>query len=147
MPMPTRLLVVMTLLTALALFGPAPGAAEPPTLAVVQDRVYRADVYLAVDALVQNLSSRGTEAVEVSVEFYNFFDELISVEHTLVAPTRLGPSQVGALRVVTLAHEALRKVQYRFTWRQDGEQLQAVERRHIWAMGAPTRKAGPERGH
>jgi hypothetical protein len=143
--MPSRLRSVVTLLAVLALLRPAPGGAEPPTIAVVQDRVYRADVYLAIDALVQNVSARGTEAVEVSVEFYNFFDELISVEHTLVAPTRLGPSQVGALRVVTLHHEALRKVQYRFTWRQDGEQRQAVERRLIWAMGAPTRLAGPSR--
>lgn len=143
--MPSRRLAVVMTLLALAALHPAPGRAEPPTIAVVQDRVYRADVYVAIDALVQNVSTRGTDAIEVSVEFYNFFDELISVEHTVVAPAWLGPSQVGALRVVTLHHEALRKVRYRFTWRQDGEQRQTVERRHIWAMGAPTRQAGPGR--
>ena len=144
--MPSRLLHFVGLLVALTMLDPAPGVAQQPTLVVVQDRVYRADVYLAVDALVQNTSSGRTDAVEVSVEFYNFFDELVTVEHTIVAPASLGPSQVGALRVVTLHSDALRKVQYRFTWRQDGEPQQAVERRHIWTVGAPTRKAGPDRG-
>ncbi len=144
--MVSRRLPEVALLTALALLWPVSGLAELPTITVLQDRVYRADIYLAIDALVQNKSSRGTEAIEVSVEFYNFFDELVTVEHTLVAPTSLGPSQVGALRVVTLYSDALRKIHYRFTWRQDGAQWQTVERRHIWAVGSPTRRAGPDRG-
>ena len=144
--MVSRRLPEVALLTALALLWPVSGLAELATITVLQDRVYRADIYLAIDALVQNKSSRGTEAIEVSVEFYNFFDELVTVEHTLVAPTSLGPSQVGALRVVTLYSDALRKIHYRFTWRQDGEQWQTVERRYIWAVGSPTRRAGPDRG-
>ncbi|MGH7331350.1 MAG: hypothetical protein ACREKS_01120 [Candidatus Rokuibacteriota bacterium] len=56
--------------------------AQPLAFAIVQDRVYRAGVFLAVDALVENQSPRNVEGTEVLVEFYNFFDELVRVEPT-----------------------------------------------------------------
>ena len=68
-----------------------------PTLHVFQDRAYRLGVFLVVDALVENTSPRRVEAVEISLEFYNFFDELVSVEHTIVRPVILGPGQTGTL--------------------------------------------------
>lgn len=117
----------------LVVFGlwPLPGEAWPTPLQVVQERAYRLGVFLVVDALVENPSSRRVDWAEVSVEFYNFFDELVRLEHTLVRPPTLGPSQMGALRVVTPFSDAIRKVRYRFTWRQDGEQFQTVVKRDI----------------
>ncbi len=74
------------------------GLAQPVVLAIVQDRTYRAGVFLVVDALIENKSPGNVEAAEVSVEFYTFFDELVRVEHSLLAPTTLGPGQVAALK-------------------------------------------------
>lgn len=87
---------------------------------------------MVVDALVKNISPRRVQWVEVSVEFYNFFDELMSVEHTVLRPLTLGPGQIGALRVVTPFSHKARKIAYRFTWQQDSEQFQDVARRDIW---------------
>ncbi len=121
---------------------PALSVAQPLAFAIVQDRVYRAGVFLVVDALVENQSPRNVEGAEVLVEFYNFFDELVRVEPTTLIPATLGSGQVAALRVVTPYSDAVRKIRYRFTWRQDGERLQAVEKRDIWAIGSPTRAPG-----
>jgi len=92
---------------------------------IVQDRVYRQGVFLVVDAVVENVSPRRVDWAEVSVEFHNFFDELLSAEHTVLQPPTLGPGQRAVLRVATPFTEAVRKLRYRFTWRQAGEQLQS----------------------
>ncbi len=137
-----RSIGAVSLLAMLMPLYPAPSVAQPLALAIVQDRVYRAGVFLVVDALVANQSPRRVEAADVSVEFCNFFDELIRVEVTTLIPATLGPGQAAALRVVTPYSDAVRKIRYRFTWRQDGEQRQAVEKRDIWAIGSPTRAPG-----
>ncbi len=134
---------VASLLPVLMLLWPVPSSAESPSIVVLQDRVYRAGVYLAIDALVRNELPWRVEAIEASIEFYNHFDELVSVEQTLVNPASLGPGHVGALRVVALYSDAVRKIHYRFTWRQGDEQIQAVEARYVWTFGSPTREMSP----
>ncbi len=101
-----------------------PAEAGTTPLQVVQDRAYRRGVFMVVDALVENISSRRVEGVKVSVEFYTFSDELVSLEHTALHPPTLGPGQKGTLRVVTPYSDLVRKIRYRFTWRQHGEQFQ-----------------------
>jgi hypothetical protein len=121
---------------------PAVGATDSIVVRVVQDRVYRVGVYLVVDALVRNQSSRRVDAAEVSVEFYNFFDELVSAEHTVLLPVSLGPGQKGTFRVATPYSpfvEGARSIRYRFTWREDGLQFQEVVKRAVWTIGQPTR--------
>ena len=108
---------------ALALWS-ATGEACTGTLRVVQDRTYRAGVFLVVDAIAENLSPRRVDWAEVSVEFYNFFDELLSLEYTALQPPTLGPGQKGTFRVVTPFSDDVRKIRYRFTWWQDREQFQ-----------------------
>src|SRR5918992_1541141 len=108
---------------ALALSA-ATGEACTGTLRVVQDRTYRAGVFLVVDAIAENLSPRRVDWAEVSVEFYNFFDELLSLEYTALHPPTLGPGQKGTFRVVTPFSDDVRKIRYRFTWWQDREQFQ-----------------------
>lgn len=129
-------------LLAMLSLAPAVSTAQPAALAIVQDRVYRAGVFLVVDALVENHAPGTVEGAEVLVEFYTFFDELVRVEPTTLIPATLGPGQVAALRVVTPYSDAVRKIRYRFTWRQDGARVQAVEKRDIWAIGSPTRAPG-----
>lgn len=123
-PLASLFLIALTL-------WPVSGEAWTTALLVIQDRAYRVGVFLVVDALVENASSRRVDWAEVSVEFYNFFDELVRLEHTLVRPPTLGPSQTGSLRVATPFSDTIRKVRYRFTWRQNGEQLQSVVKRDI----------------
>jgi len=107
------------------------GEASATSFQVVQDRSYRLGFFLVVDALVENVSPRWVEWAEVSLEFYDFFDKLVSVEHTAVRPYSLGPGQKGTVRVVTPFNEAVRKIHYRFTWQQDREQFQNVVQRPI----------------
>jgi hypothetical protein len=111
---------------------------------IVQDRIYRSGVFFVVDALVENRSTSRVEGVEVLVEFYNFFDELLRVEQGVLGPSTLGPGRVAALRAVTpygeaLRAETLRKLHYRFTWTQSFQQIQEVQRREVWTIGSPTR--------
>jgi hypothetical protein len=110
-------------------------------IGLVQDRIYRSGVYLVVDALIKNRTAHTAGGIEVSVEFYEFFGELVRAEYTVAAPATVGPGQIAALRVVTPHSEAVRRLQYRFTWRQDGRQLQAAVKRDIWTIGSPTREA------
>lgn len=84
-----RSIRVMGLLGMLVSTWPASGLTQPVVFAIVQDRIYRAGVFLVVDALVENKSTRKVEAAEVSVEFYTFFDELVRVEHTPSLPRLL----------------------------------------------------------
>jgi hypothetical protein len=77
--------------------------------------------------------------VEATVELRDFFGALVSAEHTVASPPTLGPGQGGVLRVVTPFREAVRRLHYRFTWRQAGEQIQSVVRRDIWTIGSATR--------
>jgi len=35
--------------------------------------------------------------------------------------------------------ETVRKLEYRFTWRRNGSQLQSLVRRDIWMVGSATR--------
>jgi hypothetical protein len=121
---------------------PAAGPTDSIVVRVVQDRVYRVGVYVVVDALVRNQSGRRIDGTEVSVEFYNFFDELVSAEHTVLVPVSLGPGQQGTFRVATPYSpfvEGARSVRYRFTWRQEGQQFQEVAKRALWTIGQPTR--------
>lgn len=123
----TRWLHSTLLLLALGLtLALAPASAEPgqSALRVIQERAYREGVFLVVDALVENVAPVRVDATEVSVEFYTFFDELVSLEHTLVRPPTLGPGQKGTLRVITPYSDAVRKIRYRFTWWQDHAQFQ-----------------------
>jgi hypothetical protein len=112
--------------------------------AIVQDRIYRNGVFFVIDALVENRSTSRVEGVEVLVEFYNFFDELLRVEQSGFSPSTLEPGRVAALRAVTLygetlRAETLRKLQYRFTWTHSRQQVQEVQRREVWTIGSPTR--------
>lgn len=107
-------------------------------IAIVDDRVYREGVFLVVDALVANKMTQRIEGVEVTVEFHDFFGKVKRVEHTWASPLALGPGQLGALRVVTPYSEGVRRLLYRFTWRQNGAQFQAVVRRDIWTIGSAT---------
>jgi hypothetical protein len=116
---------------------PHPAVGHP--IVVVEDRVYRAGVFLVVDSLVANRSDRRIDGVEATVEFRDFFGAVLRVEHTVARPLTLGSDHVGSLRVVTPYSEAVRSLHYRFTWREDGEQFQTVVRRDIWTIGAATR--------
>jgi hypothetical protein len=116
--------------------GPAV-AADPITL--VGDRVYREGVFLIVDATVANRTGSPIDGVEATVVFLDFFDTLVRAEHTVVRPVTLGPGQVGILRVFVPFSDAARKIEYRFTWRQDGSLLQSSLRRDIWTLGSATR--------
>ena len=107
----------------LAFPGPFAKAGES-ALRVIQDRAYRVGVFLVVDAIVANVAQARVDDAEVSVEFYTFFDELVSLEHTLIRPPTLGPGQKGTLRVVTPYSDAVRKIRYRFTWRRNHAQFQ-----------------------
>lgn len=133
-----RLACLLSLAGALLLLQPRPALGD--LITVVEDRVYRAGVFLVVDALVANQTGGRIEGVEVSIVFLDFFDALVRVEHTVVRPVTLGPDQVGALRIVAPFSEAVRKLHYRFTWRRDGDQLQSVVRRDIWTIGSATRR-------
>jgi hypothetical protein len=121
---------------------PVAGTASSGMVRLVQDRVYRVGVYLVVDARVRNESASRMDAVEVSVELYNFFDEFVRAEHTVLRPVSLGPGHEGTFRIATpfTQHvEGVRSVRYRFTWREGAEQFQEVAKRDVWAIGQATR--------
>lgn len=118
-PLPLLLAAVL----ALAL-PPASADSGQSALRVIKDRAYRQGVFVVVDAIVENVAPARVDAAEVSVEFYTFFDELVSAEHTVILPPALEPGQKGTLRVFTPYSDAVRKIRYRFTWRQDYAQFQ-----------------------
>ncbi len=116
----------LLLALALALAHPQASAESGQSaLRVVQNRAYRDGVFLVVDAIVENVAPVPVDRAGVSVELYNFFDELVSLKHTPVRPPTLRPGQRGTLQVVMPYTDAVRKIRYRFTWRQDHEQLQS----------------------
>lgn len=113
------------ILLLLALAPPQASAEQSQSaLRVVQDRVHRQGVFLVVDAIVENAAPARVDAAEASVEFYTFFDELVSAEHTVITPPSLEPGQRATLRVFTPYSDDVRKVRYRFTWRQGHAQFQ-----------------------
>ncbi|MGH7388320.1 MAG: hypothetical protein ACREM3_02520 [Candidatus Rokuibacteriota bacterium] len=133
----SRLIVALSASGVLLLALPRPAVSDP--IAIVQDRVYRLGVFLVVDALVTNRTADRVDGVEATVEFQDFFGAVVSVEHTAASPVTLGPGHVGAVRVVTPYSDGVRRLRYRFTWRRNGEPVQTVVRRDIWAIGAATR--------
>jgi hypothetical protein len=132
--------VTLGLATALALAAallpPAPRLAADEAIQVTQDRVYREGVFLVVDALVENHTGAYIDGVEATVVFLDFFDALVRAEHTVLSPVTLAPGQTASLRVAVPYSDAVRKLEYRFTWRQQGVQLQSSVRRDIWKGSA-----------
>jgi hypothetical protein len=128
---------VPSLLAILVSLLPSTAFGEP--IVIVEDRVYRAGVFLVVDALIANNTTRRIDGVEATVEFHDFFGALVGAEYTVARPGALGPGHTGTLRVAIPYSDAVRRLHYRFTWRQDGEQIQSVLRRDIWTIGSATR--------
>jgi hypothetical protein len=132
--------VTLGLATALALAAallpPAPRLAADEAIQVTQDRVYREGVFLVVDALVENHTGAYIDGVEATVVFLDFFDALVRAEHTVLSPVTLAPGQTASLRIAVPYSDAVRKLEYRFTWRQQGVQLQSSVRRDIWKGSA-----------
>lgn len=126
---------------AAELGAPPPGAPRPP-LEIARDRVYRSGPLLVVDAVVASTAPRPLVAVQVSVEFLDFFGDLLSVEDAPVRPGTLDPGHEGALRVVTPFDARLRRLRYRFSWQEDGAARQVAVERDVWALGTGTRPAG-----
>lgn len=137
--MQTRVSTLATLLAMAVALWPAASHPETDPVTVVQDRLYRVGVFLVADALVENRGRGLIDQVEVSVEFYDFFDQLLSAEYTQLRPFTLGPGQAATLRVLTPYTDRVRKLRYRFTWRQAGEQIQHVSKREVWTIGQATR--------
>ncbi len=135
--MARRLIVVLSQLAIFVALLPQTALGDP--IAIVEDRVYRDGVFLIVDALVANQTTQRIEGVEATVEFHDFFGALVRAEYTVARPGTLGPRHIGALRVVTPYSDAVRRLHYRFTWRQNGEQAQSVVLRDIWTIGSATR--------
>lgn len=131
-----RVTIALSLAGVVLILVPRSALGIPIT--IVQDRIYRMGVFLVVDALVANQTAGQVHGVEVTVEFRDFFGDLIRVEHTVARPVTLGPGDVGSLRVVTPYGEGVRRLAYRFTWREDGEQFQAVVTRDVWRLGTST---------
>ena len=114
----------------------ASGQAAAPIL-VTDDRVYREGVFLFVDALAENRTGAFIDGVEVTVVLLDHFDALVRVEHTVLRPLSLAPGQSASLRIGVPFSDKVRKLEYRFTWRQqDGAQLQSRVRRDIWLGSA-----------
>jgi hypothetical protein len=111
-------------------------AADVQALEVTQDRVYREGVYLVVDALIQNHTGAYIDGVEATVVFLDFFDTLLRAEPTVLTPVTLAPGQSSSLRVAVPYNDSVRKLEYRFTWRQQRTQLQSSVRRDIWKGSA-----------
>jgi hypothetical protein len=122
-------------LLSLALLFPALVPAAD-SIQVTDDRVYREGAFLVLDALAENRTGRPIDGVEVTVVFLDLFDGLVRAEHTVLRPVSLGPGQAASLRVAVPYAEGIRKLEYRFTWREAGAQLQARVRRDIWAGSA-----------
>jgi hypothetical protein len=133
---PIRGLAGALALAAALLLPSAVLAADDQTLDVTQDRVYREGVYLVVDALVQNDTGAYIDGAEATVVFLDFFDTLVRAEHTVLSPVTLAPGQSAALRVAVPYNDNVRKLEYRFTWRERGTQLQSSVRRDIWKDSA-----------
>jgi hypothetical protein len=114
--------VVALALAAVLLAGSA--EARTSALLVSHHHTYREGVFLVMDALVDNVSSGMVDWAEVAVEFYNFFDELLRVEHAVLRPPTLAPGQRAAFRVATPWTDDVRKIRVRFTWWAGGRQLQ-----------------------
>ena len=125
-----------TLILAAALLLPSAGLAAGDALEVTQDRVYREGVFLVVDALIQNGTGAYIDGAEVTVVFLDFFDTLVRAAHTVLSPVTLAPGQSAALRVAVPYNDNVRKLEYRFTWRERGTQLQSSVRRDIWKDSA-----------
>lgn len=123
-----------------ALVLPLPQHALGEPIMVVDDRIYREGVFLVVDALVANATGGRIDGVEATIVFVDFFDALVRAEHTVVRPVTLGPEQVGSLRIATPYSDSVRRLRYRFTWRQNGNQFQSLVRRDIWTIGSATRR-------
>ena len=132
----TRIRGLACLLTFAAAFVLVPAARAEDALEVTQDRVYREGVFLVADALVENNTGAYIDGVEATVVFLDFFDTLIRAEHTVVSPVTLAPGQTASLRVAVPYTDGVRKLEYRFTWRQQGTQLQSSVRRDIWKGSA-----------
>jgi hypothetical protein len=124
---------LVTLAAALVLVSVA---RAQDALEVTQDRVYREGVFLVADALVENNTGAYIDGVEATVVFLDFFDTLIRSEHTVVSPVTLAPGQTASLRVAVPYTDGVRKLEYRFTWRQQGTQLQSSVRRDIWRVSS-----------
>jgi len=131
------LVAVLNLAAVLSFALPRPAHGEP--IVILDDRVYRAGVFLVVDGRVRNLTEARVDDLQATVEFRDFFGALLRIEHTVATPPTLGAGHVGALRVVTPYSDAVRTLDYRFTWRQDGEQFQTAVRRDIWTIGSASR--------
>lgn len=99
---------------------------EGTALRVVDQRLYRYYTFLVDDAVVANAASAPVEHVHVSVEFYNFFDELLRAERTILTPLVLPAGALASFRVSTPFPENLRKVAYRFTGRSEAGTFQTL---------------------
>jgi hypothetical protein len=128
-----RLSLVLALATLVS-FLSQPALADP--IGIAENRVYRAGVFLVVDALVTNQTAHRIDGIEVTIEFLDFFGQVKRVEHTWASPRTLGPGLMGALRAVTPYSDEVRKLLFRFTWWQNGAQFQAVVRRDVWTIGS-----------
>jgi hypothetical protein len=129
-----RSLTCLLSVVLLALPLSVASAGEP--IRITDDRVYREGVFLLVDALVQNGTGHFIDGAEVTVVFLDHFDALVRSEHTVLRPLSLAPGQTASLRVAVPFHDSVRKLEYRFTWREDGGQLQSRVRRDIWLGSA-----------
>lgn len=105
-------------------------------MTVARDRVYREGVFLVVDALVENDTGAYIDGVEATVVFLDFFDTLVRAGHTVLSPVALAPGQAASLRVAVPYSDGVRKLEYRFTWRQQGAQVQSSVRRDIWDVSS-----------
>ena len=123
--LPASLLCTGILFLLLAQAPALPQIRVDPPITILHDRIYRLGPYLAVDGVAENAGDRAVEGLEVSVEFYDFFGGLLSVEHGLLRPPSLMPGQKSTYRVVTPFSEEMRRIRYRFTWRANGQQFQS----------------------
>jgi hypothetical protein len=124
-----RLACALTMMAVVLV--PSTARARDAALEITQDRVYREGVFLVVDALIENHTGAYIDGIEATVVFLDFFDALVRAEHTVLRPVTLAPGQSASLRVAVPYHDAVRKLEYRFTWRQQGAQIQASVRRDI----------------
>jgi hypothetical protein len=119
---PVRLVGALAL--AAVLLAGTSAEARTSALVVTHHHTYREGVFLVLDALVDNVSPGMVEWAEVAVEFYDFFDELLRVEHAVLRPPVLSPGQRAAFRVATSWTDDVRKIRLRFTWWAGGQQFQ-----------------------
>ena len=84
-------------------------------LLVVEQRLFRHDGLLVGDVVVANVDRGVIQNVHVSVEFYDFFGELLRAERTVLTPPALHPAYHASFRVATPFTQQVRTVAYRFT--------------------------------